>query len=800
MQHPHDKDDPSQTADNNGDTSKDFLHFKKSSSKERDGNNTPVAVHFLDLIIKLMIQTSSQVLKTKTLNNIRESTQKYLQNATPIRYRELLQLLNTVLINARRIATLAQEKPSHEDRQTTVELAEKLASNSVQFLTSPNIRQCIIESMGVFIKAIEALHTPETKVFLSSLPVLYIRILDTLSSGGSKNLIHLITDFIWSVIGLMSRTETTQAFAEVTAHLVNTMERDNYRQRIKRRSRPFSTSSKRGRVRVAMLSSALRRKGHIQQRGRENAKRRYDRNRYIEQTYTNRIILDDDNHGSDTREGTFRDRADMMVADAILSSLGDGSHLNQEAWLTQLGGRQGYDMENDSKEEEEEEEAGYDESSLPSNIVCSNSTLLNDKNEASDEYDHREGDIDGNDQVNINTSTLTHLRSGIENRAEKVIKGQRKILHHHENKQSHEMLHGNESNEERPKSSNVDASGILDANDIEDLVIDDFSIDEKGADLTVCDMDGESMKEIEQSREPIAPKKLTLQQNTENLSSNTRAVAYIATPPLPISTETMMTKTPLKMRGSESSIAQFYHILDELQTKIKNETTNNDIFVNNECHGVMIQGSQEERNDNGETKKRGNMIRLKRKFKHRDKSYIKPLATVSLENKNNQHMQNEFTTSDVGGSTGEDSNQALLENSFGLANQVISFLTLRQKIIGLMMILCFVLFHAIWFGFGIYGVYSLLYYSPESAMIKVTNDKLLRYPPNPDLTQETPILQTSGLPTVQREIVIKVVHELTHTNLGGKHIGNFQRENNKYEVIEDHLLDIIEEKLADIVL
>lgn len=73
-----------------------------------------------------------------------------------------------------------------------------------------------------------------------------------------------------------------------------------------------------------------------------NSKRRRERNKFIAETYTNRVLLNKksgrgrDHHEEEEEEGDGWE-GDVTVEDAILSSLGDGTTQSENAWLTRLG-------------------------------------------------------------------------------------------------------------------------------------------------------------------------------------------------------------------------------------------------------------------------------------------------------------------------------------------------------------------------------------------------------------------------------------------------------------------------------
>jgi hypothetical protein len=262
-------------------------------------------------------------------------------------------------------------------------------------LTSVNTRQGIVESVGVYVKAIEALKTPQMKALLTSLPVFSIRVLDIVASGEAKLLYHSITNLIWNVIELLGQDETTLALAEVTALFVNALERERewYGPWNRKRSRV-----RKNRVKVASMQ-------RISTVAAINARKRFNRNRYISQTYTKRVVLKDKAGEDDSASGID---GDATVEDAILSSLGDGTR-SDSAWLTALGRNDYVD----------------DAASLPSRVILpkiDSNAELSVGSIHFDEFDVQSDHIKDNaaDGEERQTIDISYLRDGIKLRREKA--------------------------------------------------------------------------------------------------------------------------------------------------------------------------------------------------------------------------------------------------------------------------------------------------------------------------------------------------------------------------------------------
>ena len=176
-------------------------HAAAESDDEGSGdeNRDKVAtlVEQIMALLRLTFGVSSKLVRP-TLEQLLSKpipTINYIYNhATPQRLRDWLQIVQASVHNSLQIVTQTSKgKELSED-------AIQTASNAMHLLTSANSRQLLIESMGTYVKLIDALRSPETKSFLTSLPVLLCRLADTVASGEAKCLYHSSTEVIQSYL------------------------------------------------------------------------------------------------------------------------------------------------------------------------------------------------------------------------------------------------------------------------------------------------------------------------------------------------------------------------------------------------------------------------------------------------------------------------------------------------------------------------------------------------------------------------------------------------------------------------
>ena len=374
---------------------------------EEDETKEQSALFLLNQILSLLKISLNASTKLVTpaiqqlLQSIVPTLTHYYQQLAPVRIQEWLQIGTSALQN---IFTILSQT---EQGKEVLSQINDVNSNTIHLLTSLNVRQVIIEGVGVHVKAIEALRTPQMKTFLMSLPVFSIRVLDIVSSGEAKLLYHSMTNLAWNMIELLGRDETTLALAEVTALLVNALERE-------RECRgPWNRKQVR-RVRKNRVKVASLHRNNMAAAAASNARKRYERNRFIAQTYTDRVMLKEKTTCSE--DGSVY--GDATVEDAILSSLGDGTR-SDNAWLTALG------------RNDDSSHGVIDAASLPSKVMLPRIDSHAEVSVGSihlDEFDEQsqhkslyavDADRDENGEER-ETVDISYLRDGIKLRREKT--------------------------------------------------------------------------------------------------------------------------------------------------------------------------------------------------------------------------------------------------------------------------------------------------------------------------------------------------------------------------------------------
>lgn len=475
-----------------------------SRSEDQDKESVVFVLEQLLNLMKLTFQTSSKVL-TPALSQLAQSLfptfQRFFQLLTPLRLHQYLELLANSLHNIFKI--LSQSSKGKE----VVSHIESIASDSIHFLSSANSRQVIVEGVGMIVKGIDSIRTPEMKIFVSSVPVFIIRVIDTLSSGEAKLLYHSLFELVWKMIELLGQDETTVALAETTAAFINVLESERHVYG------PRGKYRKQRRVRVAGLST----KDSITA---INSKKRYRRNRYIKDTYSNRVILDD---ASDFGG----------VEDAILSSIGEGTR-SDNAWLTSLGKQEEYEV---------------DESSLPSRVILS---MNKDEDYVSTEGIHLLSPLKNDEIVEMANENpedvvdLTYLRESIKQRHE----NSRDELHRY---QSDEKVYGDNLN-----TTTRSVAGDSICVDDEDCAIEDLVY---SGDLV-----------YNESRETLVRGNIAESYSTEGnkntLTHEDDSVDPLDTQDYKVDNFKMCEKGSFDVpHGKYSSLAHFYRTLNELEIK-----------------------------------------------------------------------------------------------------------------------------------------------------------------------------------------------------------------------------------------
>lgn len=349
-----------------------FLH-DMSFDDEDDKQSIVFVLEQLLTLIRITFQTSSKIVTpalTQMMQTLVPTIQKVLQSLTPVKLHQYLELfVNTTYSIFKVVSRSTKGKEA-------ISQLDSIISQAVFFLTSGNMRQVFVEGMGMLVKAIDSLRTPEMKALLTSLPIFLIRVVDAGASGEAKILYHSIFEFWWQIIELFGQDETTVAFAEATAKFIHILEME------REGGRHINRRRKQRRVKI----SGIYTRDSVRA---INAKRRYQRNRYIQDTYSNRDILDD------------ASLSGAGIEDAILSSLGEGTRTDN-AWLTSLGNHDILDT---------------DAASLPSRVILPVTTHQDNLSiESIHSASKKDDSITVMNEEQANVVDMTYLRESIKQR------------------------------------------------------------------------------------------------------------------------------------------------------------------------------------------------------------------------------------------------------------------------------------------------------------------------------------------------------------------------------------------------
>ena len=503
----------------------------ESDDDESSGESREKVASLVDQImalLKLTFGVSSKLVRPTLEQLLSKSipTINYIYNhATPQRLRDWLRIVQASGHNSLQIITQTPKGKELSDG------AIQTASNAMHLLTSANSRQLIIELMGTYVKLIDALRSPETKTFLTSLPVLLCRLVDTIASGEAKCLYHSSTDVILGLIETMGQPETTLALAEVTAELCHVleMEREFYGPWSRRRRTKRLRRSRRRRIRLIGYASG--------EEADKNAKRRYGRNRYIRDTYRNRTLVKDKHFENDESD----DMCD--VEDAILSSLGDGT-IKDNAWFG-LGNQ---DVEGMSE----------DEVSLPSRVVLhktqSTGNTVQDEDTVSIDFGQSldpPGKCNTNIERNLKSINMDYLRSSIKDR-ERALSERQEV---HPKRSVAPLLNDEGSIGEKSEDDLCDA-------DIEDLVLNESAI--------VKDADSNDLLCIEklpQVANVMNPSKIVVGDEDRNICHDDRNH---------MGGGTLLTSNNLNLRESSAAFLHYYRALEEIHRKNRDDSVDQD--------------------------------------------------------------------------------------------------------------------------------------------------------------------------------------------------------------------------------
>jgi hypothetical protein len=666
-------------------------HAAAESDDEGSGdeNRDKVAtlVEQIMALLRLTFGVSSKLVRPTLEQLLSKSipTINYIYNhATPQRLRDWLQIVQASVHNSLQIVTQTSKgKELSED-------AIQTASNAMHLLTSANSRQLLIESMGTYVKLIDALRSPETKSFLTSLPVLLCRLADTVASGEAKCLYHSSTEVILKLIETMGQPETTLALAEVTAELCHVleMERDFYGPWSRRRRTKKLKRGRRRKIRLIGYASG--------DEAVKNAKRRYGRNRYIRDTYQDRTILKDRDLENDESDDA------CAVEDAILSSLGDGT-LKDNAWFG-LGNQ---DVKGISE----------DELSLPSRVVLhktpSAGNSIQEADAISMDFDQSmdsPGKYNNNIDGNFKSIDMDYLRSSIKDREKALSERQLSTL-------SKEEVHPKISDPPLKNCVGSVSDMCEDASsdaDIEDLVLKE-SNSVQDADINNSPWIGKQPKvadEMNPNRILVGDEDMNTYHDERNLMAHS----------------TLLNSKNIELGGSSSAAVHFYRALDDVHRKIRSDRISDNRY--NTTDDAKTE-NREQISENGSMSNQQN----------RTVNLSKRIRSSAIGNRRVRgHKRKAFRcTSSI-----LDKQQSVKEEDkpvTSITSHLLSLLNLsrKQKIIIALGGIVFTFFCFLFFGFGCYGFYKFFIenktamystkktssFEPNEIVIRIVHDNII---------------------------------------------------------------------------
>ncbi len=725
-----------------------------TSSNANANNDAKSVIFILEQIISLLkitLQTSSKLITpaiTQMIQNIIPIIQQYYQQAAPIRIQEWVQIFTSAL---QHFLTIMSET---DEGRIVLDQFHDVTKTSLHLFTSANTRQIIVEGVGMQVKMIEAIRTPEMKAFISSIPVYTIRILDMLSSGEAKYLYHSISSLVNDVIELLGQDETTLALAEITAHLVHVLEQERVsygswnhhrKQRKVRRVRHVKVSSMRRRARDIVAVA--------------NAKKRHVRNRFIAQTYTDRAILKDARSEDGSTSGM--EGGDRLVEDAILSSLGDTRSDN--AWLTSLG-RQEYDedeMGMGGRTNEKSMDVKLPKIlSIPKLNEPERASVLSDNGESYDaEINFGESDDVGEDTP----VDLAYLRNGIETRKKGSVHSDTNIGEERdegwEGKNGRvqiQSMHRLESSNLHTSTRSVAGDSVAEdslmsaahMNDdgrvaIEDLVLGlDHSADTQKSPLKK----GVSQDNQHGSQDEGGRRRRINLMHEDNDSDEDYD-------PIPIHTPTTRDKLDThhditseggqdaRVRGSYSSISHFYRSLEDISSKIRDKTITN----------ILKERKDQSEDGHDSTKTSSNLPGVSPTHKWQPKAAAAAGAgneqgqeVLQLRRKTSRQFQANFEVDgnvkngSIATTEGGDKYMGVWKGLMDIFKKFVMAIPLKQKIIIGSTIFVIVVIAFIWFILGCFGLYFLV---------------------QQKLTQFQQIYENGNASSMPNEIILRIVQD-----------------------------------------
>jgi len=667
---------------------------------EQHDANKEAALFILKQIItllKISLETSSKVISpaiNQMLQSIIPVIAYYYQKIAPSRIQEWLQIVTSALQNIFNILSQTQAGKDLLSQFNAVN------SNTMHLLTSVNTRQIIIEGVGMHVKAIEALRTPEMKTFLTSLPVFYIRFLDIVSSGEAKLLYHSMTALIWKTIDLLGQDETTLALAEVTALLVNALERERECYGPWNR-KPMKVRKKKG----VRLSSLLHRRNTGA--AASNSKRRYERNKSIAETYTNRVILKESLDDDGSMYG------DNTVEDAILSSLGDNTR-SDHAWVTSLG----------------RDDSGHGvDVAVPRRVILpkiegnasshSAGSIHFDDLEGASEQDDDESAAAQEENIAAGAVNLSYLRDGIKKRHEQV------------NRNGDGYRNGYiQKTEQSNNLSTMSVAGDSVLSDESQFAIEDLVINANNSSAT--------------PRNP--PKRKVYNLNMQDLVLEDESVD---TPTIIHADDANLKHGKRRegtARGTYSSVSHFYRALDDMQTKMRDTKISTSLKRSNgeeEVPGVSTSSS-------GTKKWQSKAAAAAGAGNERGQNVLRSGICRGYSRASSQPIR--FRANVQTGNEAEDEAEKCI-TLVGVARSLMMVMPMKSKLfIGTIAIFFFMIF--VWFLLGCYGLYFLVHQTFSNQVTPLQNEIILRIIQDPSAGnwQDKEKLVTAAADAIHRVI------------------------------------------------
>ena len=726
---------------NNHTHSTNYQSQQNQQPSQNDSSKILLILEQLISLLNLTIKTSSKVLTPALYNMISKVSPtlvRLMEQMTPTRIKHWSHLIYISYANAFDLLLHSTQG------QNLMYNAHSIFDQFMNLVTCVNSRQVLIDYMTFNIKLLNLFASPEFKAILSSIPILTIRIIDTVSSGEAKLFCHSIGTFYSSMIDFFNQEDMILLFAEVTAKVVNALEMENThylptRRKIQRRKRKISIATTTGDDENETLTMMRRkrkskRNNNDSQKKKSNylpsysvsvaameAKRRQARNRFIKETYNQRVLLhDDEYYNVKNEDNDYYDHEiygngpnDRHVEDAILSSLSqDHSTYADDAWLTRLGRKHGPNDKQDNELTPKMGQHDHDDApSLPSKVILNtNNTDFDDDDSNHDnnnfsvdsslhlddldlQSDHDSNGRDDEHQY-VDVVDTTYLRSGIEKRNSDRLP---------ENRPSDNARNTNDGDSFDTFQSpllHVEEEGNNNHTDIEDLL--QSNLNKANDDVK----QNSQQTTATHNNTKSSMKKMTLTLSQED---GQQRITLGEGPNTKIREK--VTRSNINIRGAESSVAQFCRALDDIATTIRNENISN-----------ILQETNKE------------LDRDKSKKRQGAKWYPNAAVAVGAGNERGQDTMSYWGVqptrfrANIG--VGKDHNIISRDEENIEASQSLwrvflrlgsSQITQTQKIILVLFLSLYIFISIVWFAFGCYGIYRWFFNDSKQGISNLTS-------------------------------------------------------------------------------